>query len=90
MHAIVGRSTVHDKEKGRNFLKEQAIPRLTQTPGFVGGYWVALDDNTGASIVVFETEEGATTAAEQLKTNPPPTEAVTINSIQVGEVVGNA
>ena len=90
MHAVVGTSTVHDLEKGRNFLKEQVIPRLSQTPGFVGGYWVALGDNKGTSIVVFETEEGATTVAEQLKTNPPPADAVTINSIQVGEVVGNA
>ena len=90
MHAVVGRSTVHDREKGRAYLNEHGIPRLNQAPGFVGGYWVALDDNTGASIVVFETQEGAQAAAEQLKNNPPPSDAVTVNSVQVGEVVGRA
>ena len=90
MHAVVGRSTVHDREKGRTYLKEHGIPRVSQAPGFVGAYWVALDDNTGASVVVFETEEGAQAAAEQLRTNPPPSEAVTINTVQIGEVVGRA
>jgi hypothetical protein len=90
MHAVVGRSTVHDKEKGRAFLKEHVIPRVSQAPGFVGAFWVALDDNTGASILAFETEEGAKAAAEQIKSNPPPGDAVTINTIQLGEVVGRA
>ena len=89
MHAVVARSKVHDLERGRGFLQEQGIPRLKQSPGFVGGYWVALDDGVGTSIVVFETEEQARSAAEQLKANPPPAEAVTVSDIQVGRVVAN-
>ena len=49
-----------------------------------------LEDGSGASILVFESEEAARAAAEQLKANPPPASAVTINSIEIGEVVGRA
>ncbi len=47
MHAVVVRSTVHDVEQGRKFLREQAIPRLSQTPGFVGAQWVRLEGAPG-------------------------------------------
>lgn len=87
MHAVVVTSTVHDVEQGRTFLQEQAIPRLSQMPGFVGAQWVKLEGNAGASMLTFESEEGAQAAVEQLRTNPPPQSAVTINTAQVGEVV---
>ena len=87
MHAVVVRSTVHDVEQGRKFLKEQAIPGLTQAPGFVGGQWVRLEGGSGTSMLTFESEEAAQTAVEQLRTNPPPQTVVTINTVEVGEVV---
>jgi hypothetical protein len=90
MHAVVARSTLHDIEQGRKFLREEGIPRISQAPGFVGAYWVRLDENTGTSMLVFESEQAAQAAAEQLRTSPPPGSAVTINSIEVGEVVERA
>ena len=87
MHAVVARSTLHDVEKGRAFLKEHAAQRISQVPGFVNAHWVRLSENTGTSMLVFESEEGARAMAEQLRKNPPPADAVTINSIEVGEVV---
>ena len=87
MHAVVARSTLHDFEQGRTFLREQGIPRLRQAPGFVAAQWVRLDENTGTSMLTFETEEAARAAAEQLRTNPPAGSAVTIDSIEIGEVV---
>jgi hypothetical protein len=90
MHAVVARSTLHDFEKARKFLKEQGIPRISQAPGFVAAQWVTLDENTGTSMLTFESEEAARAAAEQLKTNPPGGDAITINSIEVGEVVERA
>ena len=90
MHAVVARSTIHDIEQGRKFLKEQAIPQLSQAPGFVAAQWVRLDERTGTSMLTFESEEAAQAVAEQLRTNPPPSSAVTINSIEVGEVVERA
>lgn len=41
-------------------------------------------------MVIFESEEAARAAAEQIRANPPAVDAVTIDSIDVGEVVGHA
>ena len=91
MHAVVVRSTIHDFDTARKFLTETAIPWISQSPGFVSGQWVRFDDtDTGSSMVVFESEEAAKTAAEQLKANPPPGSAVTIDSIEVGELIERA
>ncbi len=87
MHAVVARSTIHDFEQGRKFLKEEGAPRISQAPGFVAAQWVKLDENTGTSMLTFESEEAAQAAAEQLRTNPPGGDAITINTIEVGEVV---
>jgi hypothetical protein len=87
MHAVVGRSTIHDIEQARTFLREHAIPGLSQAPGFVGAQWVRLDETNGTSMVTFESEQAAQAAAEELRKNPPPASAVTINSIEIGEVV---
>jgi hypothetical protein len=90
MHAVVVRSTLHDFEQASTVLREEGIPRLSQAPGFVAAQWVRLDENTGTSMLTFESEEAAQAAAEMLRTNPPGGSAVTINSIEVGEVVERA
>jgi hypothetical protein len=87
MHAIVARSTLHDFERATTFLREQAIPRIRQAPGFVAAQWVRLDENTGTSMLTFETEEAARAAAEQIRANPPGGDAITIDRIEIGEVV---
>jgi hypothetical protein len=87
MHAVVARSTIHEYEQATSFLREQAIPRIKQAPGFVSAQWVRLDDTTGTSMLTFETEEAARAAAEQIRANPPGGDAITIDSIEVGEVV---
>jgi hypothetical protein len=88
MHAVVARSTIHDFEQARKFLREEAIPRLSQATGFVSGHWVRLGESSGASMIVFESEEAAQTAAEMFRTNPPP--SVNPISIEVGEVQEHA
>jgi hypothetical protein len=90
MHALVVRSTLHDFEQATKVLREEGIPRLSQAPGFVAGQWVRLDEATGASMLTFESEEAARAAAEMLTTNPPGGSAITIDSIEVGEVVERA
>ena len=87
MHAVVARSTLHDFERARSLLKEEGIPRISQAPGFVSAQWVRLDDTTGTSMLTFESEEAANKAAEMLKANPPGGDAITIDSIEIGEVV---
>jgi hypothetical protein len=90
MHAVVTKATIHDIDRGFEFLNEEGIPRIKQAPGFVAGHWVRLDEGSGTAMIIFESEEAAKAAAEQIKTNPPAGDAVTINSIEIGEVVGHA
>jgi hypothetical protein len=87
MHAVVVRSTLQDLERATTFLREQTLPRVRQAPGLVSAQWVKIDENTGASMLTFESEEAAQTAVEQLSKNPPPTDALTIDSVEIGEVV---
>jgi hypothetical protein len=85
VHAVVVRSTLNDFDQARNDLKERVIPSARQRPGFVAGQWVRLDDTTGTAMLTFETEEAARGAAEALRTDPPV--GVTVNSVEIGEVI---
>jgi hypothetical protein len=87
MHAVVVRSTLHDFDKATRFLREQAIPRVSQAPGFVGAQWVRVGEHAGTSTVIFESEENANAAVEQMRANPPPADALTMDTVEVGEVV---
>lgn len=87
MHAVVVRSTLHDFQQATTFLREQTIPRVKQAPGFVGAQWVRLGENSGTSTLIFESEMAAQAAVEQLQGNPPPADALTIDSVEIGEVV---
>ena len=89
MHAVVIRSTLHDAEQGLNVLRQEVIPRVRQAPGLVGAQWVRLG-GTGTAMMTFESEEAARAAAEQLRSNPPPSSAVTIDRVEIGEVVERA
>ena len=90
MHGVVVKATIHDFEQARNFLRQEGIPRLSQAPGFVTAHWVRLSESSGTSMIIFESEEAAQAGAEQLKSNPPPGNAVTVNSVEIGEVVEQA
>jgi len=68
-------------------LREQVVPRVSQAPGFVAGYWTRKND-TGLSMLVFESEEAATKAREQVTANMP--DAVNLESVEVREVVASA
>ena len=90
MHAVVVRSTLHDFEEASKILREEGIPRISQAPGFVSAQWVRLDESTGTSMLTFESEQAAQAAAEMLRANPPGGSAITINTIEIGEVVERA
>jgi hypothetical protein len=90
MHAVVVRSTLHDFDQATKVLREEGIPRISKAPGFVNAQWVRLDETTGTSMLTFESEEAAQAAAEMLRTNPPGGDAITINNIEIGEVVERA
>jgi hypothetical protein len=89
MHAVVVRVTVNDPETAETALREQVVPRVQQSPGFVAGYWTR-SEGQGLSMVVFESEEQARQAADQVKGNMPPGDAVTLDNVDVREVVASA
>ena len=89
MHAVVVAVTVHDQEGAMNHLRETVVPTVSQSPGFVAGYWVALgSEKGGRSVLVFESEDAARSAADQVQ--PAPEGGVTIDDVDVGEVVAHA
>jgi hypothetical protein len=90
MHAVVVRVSIDDPEKARQGLREQVIPRVKQSAGFVAGYWTSSDDgHNGVSMVVFEGEDNARQAADRVREGGTP-ETVTIESVEVREVVESA
>jgi hypothetical protein len=84
----LSRGAIQDFEQAKKLLRDEGIPRLSQMPGFVSGQWVRLGETSGASMIVFESEEAAQKAAEMFRTNPPP--SATPNSIEVAEVQEHA
>lgn len=87
MHAVVVKVTVHDREAAEAHLHDKVIPQVSQTPGFVAGYWTSKGD-TGMSMVVFESEDAATGASEMIPSAVP--DAVTLEDVEVREVVAHA
>ena len=91
MHAVVTRVSVQDGSEATQYLREQIVPTVKQAPGFVAGYWVRLEGgDEGNSVVVFESEDAARQAAQQIQANVGQNRGVTLNSVTVGEVVANA
>jgi hypothetical protein len=88
MHAVVVRVTINDREAATSQLRENVVPGVSQAPGFVAGYWTRADDGTGLSMVIFESEEAATNMSERVPSIVP--DAVTLENVEVREVVANA
>jgi heme-degrading monooxygenase HmoA len=87
MHAVVTRITVNDREAAPIQMRENVVPAVSQSPGFVAGYWTRGDDG-GLSMVVFESEDAAKALSERVPSIL--SDAVTIDSIEVREVVAHA
>jgi hypothetical protein len=87
VHAVVVRVTVNDREAAEQRLRDEIIPRVSQLPGVVAGYWTRSDGTDGLSMVVFESEEAARAAADQVPQMV--SESVTLESVEVRQVVAN-
>jgi hypothetical protein len=91
MHAVLVKVTVKDEEAGRQMLREQVVPRASAAPGFVAGYWTrSAGDSNGVSLVMFETEDQANAAKQMIEQGPPNPDAVTLESVEVREVIEHA
>ena len=87
MHAVVVRVSISDPEANENALRERVVPQVSQTPGFVAGYWTRKE-TAGLSMVVFESEDAANGFRDMLKNIVP--EGVTLEDAEVREVVAHA
>ena len=89
MHAVIVSVTINDGEEATKHLRSEIVPRVKQAPGFVAGYWVRIEGgDKGRGTIAFESEDNARAVADQIQQNPNP--GVTIESVDVGEVVESA
>jgi len=87
MHAVIVNVTITDPEAAESVLREQIVPRVSQAPGFVTGHWTRKD-NSGMSMIIFDSEEAANGMSEQITSTVP--DEVTLESVEVREVVAHA
>ena len=85
MHAVVVSVTINEPEAALANLRENVVPATSGAPGFVSGTWFNAGEGKGSSVIVYETEEAARTVAGLV--HAPPDGAVTIDSVDVREVV---
>jgi hypothetical protein len=90
MHAVVVSVSIGeeaDPQETTRHLRENIVPRISQAPGFVAGYWVRLQGGRqGRATIVFESEDAAQGARGQIEPAP----GVTLESVDIGEVVAHA
>ena len=89
MHVAVVSVTINNPEEAVNYLKSDIVPRVSQAPGFVAGYWYGDGQTKGQATIVFESEENANGFAEMARSQEGPGHA-TIDNIDIHEVVANA
>ena len=87
MHAVVVKVTLNDRGAAQGMLDGQVVPRVSQAPGFVAGYWT-WKDGTGLSMVIFASEDAARDMSEQVRSMVD--SSVTIDDVEVREVVAHA
>ena len=87
MHAVIVSVTITEPEAAESVLREQIVPRVSQAPGFVTGHWTRKD-NSGMSMIIFDSEEAANGMSEQIASTVP--DEVTLESVEVREVVAHA
>ena len=88
MYAVTTRVRIADKDTALKALQEQVVPRAKSSPGFASGTWTYVDDSAGVSMLLFDSEENARAFADGF--SPPAESPVTLESINVGEVVAQA
>ncbi len=87
MYARVIHATISDLAEATRGLGEEVLPTIKRSPGFLGAYFIAVDDSHGVSIEIFETDEQARAFAPPEGTEGP---GVTVAGIQFGAVIGSA
>jgi hypothetical protein len=87
MYAVVVKVTINDREAAERALNEQLVPRVSQVPGFVAGYWTIKND-TGLTMIIFESEDAANAMSEMARSVVP--DAMSLDDVEVREVAAHA
>jgi hypothetical protein len=66
------------------------VPRVSQAPGFVACYWTRSESgDQGLGMIAFESEDAARAVADMIQSQGPD-EGVTLEGVEVREVVAHA
>jgi hypothetical protein len=84
---VVVTLTINDLAADLEALRGQVVPRVSQLPGFVNGYWTRRG-TTGLSMIVFDSETAAVAAAEAVRSAIP--DVARVDDVEVREVVAHA
>ncbi len=87
MHAVIVSVTLDDADAATTRLRNEIVPQVKQIPGFVAGDWTRIEGDHRATMV-FESEDAAKAVADQIQQDRG--DEVTLNSVDVGEVVEHA
>ena len=89
MHAVVVRVNISDREAAQQRLDQDVVPQVSQAPGFQAGYWT-WKDNTGLSMVIVDSEDAANRMADRARQMVEGIDAVSLEGVEVREVVAHA
>lgn len=91
MHALVTRVTIHDADRTREMLNSQVVPGVSGAPGFQAGYWTwSSDGKDGVAMMIFDSEENARAAGDRVRAAAESSDDVTLDDVEVREVVASA
>jgi hypothetical protein len=93
MHALVTRVTIHDADRTREMLNSQVVPGVSGAPGFQTGYWTWSSgggERNGLAMMIFDSEENAHSAGDRVRAAAESSDDVTLDEVEVREVVASA
>jgi hypothetical protein len=89
MHGLIINVTLNDPDEATKLLREQVVPMTKESPGFVTGYWLR-EGNSGMAMIIFESEDAANAMMDQMRSQGPPSDAVTLDNVEVRQVEAHA
>lgn len=94
MHAVNVQVKIDSSQEdlARKMLHEVTVPRAKALAGFRSGTWIrALEGDRGMSVLLFDSEDAARAAADEIRSQGPPQGApVTMESVDAFEVLAQA
>ena len=93
MHALVTHVTIHDADRTREMLDSQVVPGVSGAPGFQAGYWTWSSGDggmNGLAMMIFDSADNAGAAGDRVRAAAESSDDVTLDKVEVREVVASA